>query len=169
MYRVQPKGDDETNYKLMAYMARRVLEDEDDMTACLANISAVINGYMRDINWAGFYLAKGGQLVLGPFQGLPACVRIAFGKGVCGSAAEAQAVRIVDDVGKFPGHIACDGATKSEIVLPIVANGEVYGVLDVDSPVLSRFGRLEERYLSEIAALLKSKIESKPESGPEPK
>ena len=158
MYRIKRQEDIEANYKLMVYMAKRVLEDEKDMVACLANISAVINGYMSDINWVGFYLTKGNELVLGPFQGLPACVRISFGKGVCGTAAKTKKTQIVDDVEKFPGHIACDSASKSEIVIPIIANGEVFGVLDVDAPILERFGALEDRYLTEIVRLLESHV-----------
>ena len=158
MYRIRRQDDAEANYKLMAYMAKRVLEDEKDVIACLSNISAVINGYMRDINWVGFYLTKGNELVLGPFQGLPACVRISFGKGVCGTSAELQKTQIVPDVEKFPGHIACDSASKSEIVIPIIVRGEVFGVLDVDAPVLNRFGALEDKYLTEIVRLIENHI-----------
>ena len=158
MYRIKKQVDTEANYKLMAYMAKRVLEDEKDIVACLANISAVINGYMSDINWVGFYLTKGNELVLGPFQGLPACVRISFGKGVCGTAAETQKTQIVHDVEKFPGHIACDSASKSEIVIPIITNGKVFGVLDVDAPVLNRFGALEDKYLTEIVRMLETHL-----------
>ena len=160
MYRIKRQEDAEANYKLMAYMAKRVLQDESDTVACLANISAVINGYMSDINWVGFYLAKGRELVLGPFQGLPACVRISFGKGVCGTAADTRKTQIVDDVEKFPGHIACDSASKSEIVIPIIVGGEVFGVLDVDAPVLARFGNLEDKYLTEIVRLLEDHIKA---------
>jgi len=152
MYRVKRQEDLNDNYKLMAYMVRRVLEDDPDVVASLANISAVINGYMDKINWVGFYLMKGGGLVLGPFQGLPACIRIQVGKGVCGTAVAEGKTQVVADVSKFPGHIACDSASKSEIVIPIYKNGEVFGVLDVDSPVLNRFGELEVKYLSEVCA-----------------
>ena len=160
MYRIKKQDDTEANYKLMAYMAKRVLEDENDIIACLSNISAVINGYMSDINWVGFYRALGSELVLGPFQGLPACVRISFGKGVCGTAAATQKTQIVHDVEEFEGHIACDAASKSEIVIPIIVDGEVYGVLDVDAPILGRFGVLEEKYLTEIVRLLENHIKS---------
>ena len=160
MYRIKRQEDTEANYKLMVYMAKRVLEDESDIVACLSNISAVINGYMHDINWVGFYLAKGKELVLGPFQGLPACVRISFGKGVCGTAADTKKTQIVPDVEKFPGHIACDSASKSEIVIPIVVNGDVFGVLDVDAPVLDRFGDIEDKYLTEIVRLLENNIKA---------
>jgi len=150
MYRVKRQDDVQKNYQLMAYMAKRVLEDDRDLIAGLANVSAVINGYMERINWVGFYLRKGDELVLGPFQGLPACMRIPLGKGVCGTAAARNETQVVADVHAFPGHIACDSASNSEIVIPLCKNGEVFGVLDVDSPELNRFGALEEQYLSEI-------------------
>jgi len=154
MYQIKQQPDLEKNYQLMAYMAKRVLEDTTDITAALSNLSAVLNGYLNDINWVGFYIMKNGGLVLGPFQGLPACVNIPVGKGVCGTAVAQCKMQIVDDVSKFPGHIACDSASKSEIVIPIYNKEEVYGVLDVDSPILNRFGKLENKYLSEICALL---------------
>ena len=154
MYRVKRQDDLEKNYQLMAYMSRRVLEDDDDVIASLANISAVINGYMDRINWVGFYIMKKGELVLGPFQGLPACIRIQVGKGVCGTAVAQRQTQVVEDVHNFPGHIACDSSSKSEIVIPICTNGEVFGVLDVDSPELNRFGELENKYLSEICKLI---------------
>ena len=158
MYRIKRQDDPEKNYQLMAYMAKRVLEDDKDVIASLANLSAVINGYMDKINWAGFYIMKDGELVLGPFQGLPACIRIQAGKGVCGTAVAERKTQIVEDVHKFPGHIACDSASNSEIVIPIFKNGEVFGVLDIDSPEFSRFGELENKYLSEICALLEKHL-----------
>ena len=160
MYRVKRQADPETNYKLMAYMAKRVLEDDKDVIAGLANVSAVINGYMDNINWVGFYLMKGGELVLGPFQGLPACIRIPVGKGVCGMAVATGQTQLVPDVCAFPGHIACDAASQSEIVIPIYKNGEVFGVLDVDSPQLARFGSLESRYLTEICKLIENLLDA---------
>jgi len=159
MYKVKRQQDQESNYKLMAYMSKRVLEDDKDATASLANISAVINGYMDRINWVGFYIMKNGELVLGPFQGLPACIRIQVGKGVCGTAVAKRETQIVEDVDKFPGHIACDSASRSEIVIPIYKNGEVYGVLDVDSPELNRFGELENKYLQEICTLISKQLQ----------
>jgi len=160
MYRVKRQDDLETNYKLMAYMSKRVLEDDKDVIASLANISAVINGYMDRINWVGFYIMKEGELVLGPFQGLPACIRIKVGKGVCGTAVAERKAQVVEDVDNFPGHIACDSASRSEIVIPIIKNGEVFGVLDVDSPELNRFGELEYKYLSEICTLIENHTDS---------
>ena len=154
MYKIKRQDDPEKNYQLMAYMAKRVMEDDKDEIATLSNLSAVINGYMDKINWVGFYIMREGELVLGPFQGLPACIRIAVGKGVCGTAVAARETQVVEDVHKFPGHIACDSASNSEIVIPIYKNGEVYGVLDVDSPEFSRFGELENKYLTEICEAL---------------
>ena len=159
MYRVKRQDDPEKNYQLMAYMAKRVLEDDSDVIASLANLSAVINGYMDRINWVGFYIMKDGELVLGPFQGLPACIRIQVGKGVCGTAVAERKTQIVEDVHKFPGHIACDSASNSEIVIPIYKNGEVFGVLDVDSPELNRFSELEDKYLTEICEALTKQLE----------
>ena len=154
MYRIKRQDDPEKNYQLMAYMAKRVMEDDKDEIATLSNVSAVINGYMDKINWVGFYIMREGELVLGPFQGLPACIRIAVGKGVCGTAVATRETQVVEDVHKFPGHIACDSASNSEIVIPIYKNGEVYGVLDVDSPEFSRFGEIENKYLTEICEAL---------------
>ncbi|MCL2571110.1 MAG: GAF domain-containing protein [Defluviitaleaceae bacterium] len=144
----------------MTYMAKRVIEDDNDMVATLANISAVINGYMDKINWVGFYIMKDGELVLGPFQGLPACIRIQVGKGVCGTAVAEQKTQIVENVHDFPGHIACDSASRSEIVIPICKNGAVFGVLDVDSPELNRFGLLENKYLTEICVCIEKQLEA---------
>jgi len=161
MYRIKRQDDTEKNYQLMAYMAKRVLEDDNDVIASLANVSAVINGYMDRINWVGFYIMRDGELVLGPFQGLPACIRIQVGKGVCGTAAALRETQIVEDVHKFPGHIACDSASNSEIVIPIYKNEEVFGVLDVDSPEFARFGELENKYLTEICVVLGKQLEGK--------
>ena len=138
------------NLEFMVYSCREQLKDEKDVIANLSNISAIIKFYLDRCNWAGFYLMKEGELVLGPFQGLPACIRIPIGKGVCGSAAIEKQVFRIDNVHEFPGHIACDGASNSEIVLPIIKDGEVYGVLDIDSPEFSRFTDIEEEYLTRI-------------------
>jgi GAF domain-containing protein len=153
--REQPRENDaEANLRLMVEVVRATVADETDTVAALANCSAVINSYLDDINWAGFYILKGAVLVLGPFQGLPACTRIGEGKGVCGRAAlEAKPV-IVGNVHEFPGHIACDSASNSEIVIPLFQRGRVYGVLDVDSPRLNRFSDLEAEYLTQAAALI---------------
>jgi len=142
------------NYDIMLKVAEQILADEKDVCANLANISAVINNYMDKLNWVGFYLMKDGELVLGPFQGKPACVRIKVGQGVCGTTAARREVIVIDNVHDFEGHIACDSASNSEIVLPIYQRGEVYGVLDVDSPEFARFGELEQEVLTKIAAKL---------------
>jgi GAF domain-containing protein len=113
--------------------------DEPDAIANMANAAALIWQYLPDLNWAGFYRAVDGELVLGPFQGKPACIRIPLGKGVCGTAAETRETQLVEDVHAFPGHIACDAASRSELVVPIVHQGELLGVLDLDSPSPARF------------------------------
>ncbi|MCP8967467.1 GAF domain-containing protein [Ectobacillus sp. SYSU M60031] len=131
-----------------------LIADEPNQIANLANASALLNQFLQDINWVGFYLTEGTQLVLGPFQGLPACVRIPFGRGVCGTAAATKETQLVPDVHLFPGHIACDAASNSEIVVPIVKNGEVIGVLDIDSPLKNRFDELDQQYLEKLVDIL---------------
>lgn len=155
---VVSKENREQNYKYMVYGVKDQLETEKDLIANLSNISAMIKFYMDDCNWAGFYFNKENTLVLGPFQGLPACIRIPFGKGVCGTAAKEGKILRIDDVHKFPGHIACDSASNSEIVIPILKDGEVFGVLDIDSPSISRFGELEEFYLKQVVELIEKNI-----------
>ena len=150
MFTVKKEDNPEENYRLMLEVIKAMLADEKNVIANLSNISAVINAYMDRLNWAGFYLMTDGELVLGPFQGMPACVRIKLGKGVCGTAALEKRVVLVEDVHAFSGHIACDSNTNSEIVVPIFKNGDIYGVLDLDSPDLKRFTELENRYLSKI-------------------
>lgn len=144
----------EQKYKYMINLLLGQLSSESDLLANLSNASAIINVIFHDINWVGFYLMKNGQLVLGPFQGLPACNRIKVGSGVCGTAIANKSILRVYDVQEFPGHIACDGASKSEIVLPIELNGKFFGVLDIDSPVVGRFTELEEKYLVKFVDLL---------------
>lgn len=130
--------------------ARALLQGERDLTANAANLAALIFHTLADLNWAGFYWMKGGELVLGPFQGKPACVRIALGKGVCGTAARDRRTVIVPDVHEFPGHIACDSASKSELVVPIIHRGQLAGVLDLDSPLLRRFDERDARALEQV-------------------
>ena len=120
------------------------------MFANLANASALLYQALTDINWAGFYLMQGGKLVLGPFQGKPACVEIPAGQGVCGTAAARDEIMLVENVHEFPGHIACDSASQSEIVLPIHKDGEIFGVLDIDSPIIARFDEEDRRGLYEL-------------------
>jgi len=126
-------------YAELSRQARGLLEDERDPIANAANLSALIWHTLPDLNWAGFYFHKGGELVLGPFQGKPACVRIALGRGVCGTAAADAKTIVVRDVHAFAGHIACDTASNSELVAPLIKDGRVLGVLDLDSPLLGRF------------------------------
>jgi L-methionine (R)-S-oxide reductase len=126
-------------YASLAQQLTGLLEGERDMVANAANMSALIFQFLPDLNWAGFYFMRGGELVLGPFQGKTACVRIAVGRGVCGTAVERQESIVVPDVHAFPGHIACDSASRSELVVPLTKDGRVLGVLDLDSPNPNRF------------------------------
>jgi L-methionine (R)-S-oxide reductase len=133
--------------------ARALVAGERDATANAANLAALVFHTLPDLNWAGFYWMREGELVLGPFQGKPACVRIALGKGVCGTAARDKRTVVVEDVNQFPGHIACDSASMSEVVVPLVRDGKVIGVLDLDSPLPRRFDAADARALEELAAV----------------
>ena len=128
-----------------------LLSPDDSLVTNLSNASALLNEYLDDINWVGFYYRKGGKLLLGPFQGKVACVTIPMGRGVCGTAAEKAETVVVADVHQFPGHIACDCASNSEIVIPIFAGEEVVGVLDIDSPSLNRFSDADKNGLEPVA------------------
>jgi L-methionine (R)-S-oxide reductase len=152
MFAVQPvrSGTKAGLYAELLSQARALFEGERDATANAANLAALVFHTLPELNWAGFYWMKDGGLVLGPFQGKPACVRIAVGQGVCGTAARDRRTVLVPDVDKFPGHIACDSASKSEVVVPIVRDGEVIGVLDVDSPRLARFDAEDARGLEAL-------------------
>ncbi len=147
-------------YQRLTKQAIALLEDETDLIANLSNLSALLNMELERLNWVGFYLLKQEQLVLGPFQGKPACVRIPVGRGVCGTAVATNSVQRVYDVHEFEGHIACDAASNSEIVLPLSINGEIAGVLDIDSPEVGRFSEIDEQGLtflmSEVEKLLNS-------------
>ena len=132
----------------------RYLSKENDMTANLANTAAFISAFFDNINWSGFYLLKENQLVLGPFCGMPATTRINIGKGVCGTAFEKGETLVVDNVCEFPGHIACDIRSKSEVVIPLVKNGKKYGVLDIDSSVYSRFSKEDVEILIKVLEIL---------------
>lgn len=151
--------DRDVFYKIMLVKLEGLLSSEKDWLANLANASALLFQNLEDINWAGFYLMKDGELVLGPFQGRTACTRIKVGKGVCGTAAETKTIQLVEDVHKFSGHIACDSASNSEIVVPIISNGTVIGVLDIDSPVFSRFDEKDSIYLSRFVEKLSKYID----------
>lgn len=144
----------EENYALLAKQLDALLDGETNQIANLSNASALLNQFLDDTNWVGFYLMEDGELVLGPFQGLPACVRIAVGRGVCGTAAAKNETQRIDDVHAFPGHIACDAASNSEIVIPLVKDGEVIGVLDIDSPSKGRFTEQDQAGLETFVAHL---------------
>lgn len=149
-------GTREQNYELVIKQLDALLTGESNMIANLSNASALLNQFLENINWVGFYLTEGTQLVLGPFQGLPACVRIPFGRGVCGTAAQTKTTQLIEDVHQFPGHIACDAASNSEIVVPMIKDGNIIGVLDIDSPSKGRFDEIDQKYLEKfIETLLK--------------
>ena len=140
-------------YRDLAAQLRSLIDGEPDRVANAANMAALIYHGLPDLNWAGFYFTQGGELVLGPFQGQPACVRIAWGYGVCGAAASRGKTVLVPDVHAFPGHIACDAASRSEIVIPLIAGRELLGVLDLDSPSVGRFNEGDGRGLERLAAV----------------
>jgi GAF domain-containing protein len=147
-------------YRELAAQISGLIENETDPVANMANCAALIFHSVPKLNWAGFYLLKGGELVLGPFQGRLACVRISFGRGVVGTAAEKRTTIRVADVNQFPGHIACDSASKSEIVVPLVSNdSHLLGVLDVDSPELDRFDEEDEAGLRAIGEIISAKLQ----------
>ena len=147
--------DKEEKHKKILQMITGILKDEENLIANLANSSAVLYNNLADVNWAGFYLRDGDQLVLGPFQGKNACVRIEKGSGVCGTAFASQKTQLVDNVHDFPGHIACDPDSNSEIVVPILVNGEVLAVLDIDSPKEGRFDVIDQKYLEKLVRIIK--------------
>jgi GAF domain-containing protein len=141
-------------YRQLVQELQGLIAGERDLIANLANSAALLYHSLPELNWAGFYLLKDGELVVGPFQGKPACVRIAMGKGVCGTAAAQRATQVVRDVHEFPGHIACDAASNSEIVVPMIRGGELIGVLDLDSPQLARFDEEDRKGLEQFVAAL---------------
>lgn len=150
---IYPQDKDEL-YALLAAQTAALTEGERHFLPNLANFSALLFSALRDINWAGFYLMHGGELLLGPFQGKTACIHIPLGRGVCGVAAQTRETQLVPDVHLFPGHIACDAASRSEIVVPLVRDGVLYGVLDIDSPLPARFDDEDRAGLERLAALL---------------
>lgn len=149
-------GNRVDDYTLLLKQFQALSEDEKDEIAILSNASALLNQFLPDINWVGFYVWKEDQLVLGPFQGLPACIRIDYGKGVCGTAVQERKTQRIADVMKFPGHIACDSASQSEIVIPIIINDTIYGVLDIDSPMTNRFDEVDQTYLEKFVNVLEN-------------
>ncbi|MBM7572851.1 GAF domain-containing protein [Aquibacillus albus] len=154
----QYSGSKEKDYALLLKQLEALLADEQDQVANLSNASALLNQFLPEVNWVGFYIWKNDELVLGPFQGLPACVRIGYGKGVCGTAVKEEKTQRIADVHQFPGHIACDAASRSEIVVPIYKNGEIFGVLDIDSPITDRFDEIDEQYLENFATIIEKNI-----------
>jgi GAF domain-containing protein len=150
-------------YANLAAQLRSLLEGENDMIANAANFAALVYHSLPDLNWAGFYFKQGEELVLGPFQGQPACVRIPMGKGVCGTAAQQRQTLLVDDVHDFPGHIACDSASNSEIVVPLVRGEELIGVLDLDSPLSARFDDEDARGLNALVNIFLESLAEPPE------
>ncbi len=155
MYDFKIAADDKaTLYRDLAQALEALIADEPDAVANMANAAALIWESLPDVNWVGFYRNIGGELVVGPFQGRPACIRIPFGQGVCGVAAETRRVQRIDDVHAFPGHIACDSASNSEIVVPIIREGELLGVLDIDSPKAARFTPEDEAGCVKLAEIL---------------
>lgn len=147
-----------TDYKLLTEQLQALLAQETYFVPALSNASALLWEELENINWAGFYIVRGGQLVLGPFQGKVACIHIQKGKGVCGTAWEKDETQLVPDVHEFPGHIACDSASNSEIVVPIHKDGEVVAVLDIDSPSFNRFSREDADGLSAFSSILSSSL-----------
>ena len=145
-------------YRDLASALEGLVAGETDAVANMANAAALIWETLPDINWAGFYRNVGGELVLGPFQGRPACIRIPFGQGVCGAAAASRQVQLVEDVNAFPGHIACDSASASEIVMPIIRDGELIAVLDIDSPKHARFDEEDRVGVVRLAEIMTEAI-----------
>jgi len=144
-------------YHEIASVVAAVTDGESDLIANLANTASVLYHMMPEVNWAGFYLMRDGELVLGPFHGKPACIRIALGRGVCGTSADTQKTIVVGNVHDFPGHIACDAASASEIVVPMISSRGCLGVMDIDSPLLNRFNDVDRLHLERIVALLMSR------------
>ncbi|WHY96327.1 GAF domain-containing protein [Peribacillus simplex] len=152
------QGKKEENYVLVQKQLLALIEDETNRIANLSNAAALLNLFLDEINWVGFYIYEEGQLILGPFQGLPACVRIPMGKGVCGTSAATEKTLRVEDVHQFPGHIACDAASRSEIVIPLMKDGKLLGVLDIDSPITDRFDEMDQQGLEKFAEILSNHL-----------
>lgn len=150
--------ENKTDYQTLCLSLEGLIRDVPHTIANLANTAALLWQFLPDINWAGFYLLQQDTLILGPFQGKPACIEIPVGKGVCGTAAAKNKTQLVPDVHAFPGHIACDSASRSEIVVPIHKDGAVWGVLDIDSPVTGRFSLEDQAGLEAVVALLETAI-----------
>lgn len=147
-----------TNYALLKKQTASLIEDEHHIIAILSNMSALINDNLDQINWVGFYLKEKDELILGPFQGHPACVHIPIGKGVCGTAVSERRTQVVADVHRFEGHIACDANSKSEIVIPIFKDDEIIGVLDIDAPITNRFDKNDQENLEAIVKIIERQL-----------
>ena len=148
------EGSVSAQYDILAKQLDALLTGEKDRIANLSNASALLNQFLSNVNWVGFYIIKEGEIVLGPFQGLPACVRIPIGRGVCGTAVAQKETLVIEDVHAFPGHIACDAASQSEIVIPLILNNTVIGVLDIDSPIKDRFSEQDALGLEQFIEVL---------------
>lgn len=147
-----------TNYDLLQKQLISLIEDESNLIAILSNTSALINDHLDQVNWVGFYLIENNELILGPFQGHHACVHIQIGKGVCGTAVSNNETQVVKDVHQFPGHIACDANSNSEIVIPIHKDNEIIGVLDIDAPIKSRFNEEDRIELEKVVSIIENQI-----------
>lgn len=147
-----------TNYDLLQKQLISLIEDESNLIAILSNTSALINDHLDQVNWVGFYLIENNELILGPFQGHRACVHIQIGKGVCGTAVSNNETQVVKDVHQFPGHIACDANSNSEIVIPIHKDNEIIGVLDIDAPIKSRFNEEDRIELEKVVSIIENQI-----------
>lgn len=152
------RGSKADLYRDLIAAADALTADEPDAIANMANVAALLWEYLPDVNWTGFYRMVGGELVLGPFQGKLACIRIAVGAGVCGAAAATRETQLVEDVHAFPGHIACDAASRSELVVPIVSGGVLIGVLDLDSPIAARFDAEDAAGCEALVALIADRV-----------
>lgn len=161
MFKLDPikNMNEEERLRYMVMLLRGQLSSEKDNLANISNATGIINACVDNLNWAGFYILRDDVLVLGPFQGLPACNRIAIGKGVCGTAVDTREVQLVPDVNLFPGHIACDSASNSELVVPIIKDNKVIGVLDLDSPLKERFTSLHADYFVKLVDLLNQYVD----------
>ena len=151
---IEYSKDPAESYRQLADQLQLLLDGEKNRIANLSNASALLSNFLERTNWTGFYLLEEGELVLGPFQGLPACIRIPIGRGVCGTSAKNRETLVVEDVNAFEGHIACDSASQSEIVIPLVKNDELIGVLDIDSPEIGRFSEEDRAGLEQFAEVL---------------
>ncbi|MEJ7418176.1 GAF domain-containing protein [Staphylococcus warneri] len=147
-----------TNYDLLQKQLISLIEDESNLIEILSNTSALLNDHLDQVNWVGFYLIENNELILGPFQGHPACVHIQIGKGVCGTAVSNNETQVVKDVHQFPGHIACDANSNSEIVIPIHKDNKIIGVLDIDAPIKSRFNDEDRKELEKVVSIIENQI-----------